>query len=93
MRGYGSHITTKGIKIVAKSYQIKACGIVYIHYSHSVDRCGIGNYAHTNGAGYFPALSFWRAMPYFRSFALYYGGRDVNANDRLQNRFLSCKIE
>ena len=71
----------KGTRSVAKSYQIQAFRVAYFYHSHSAYRSRIGNYADTNGAGNFSALSVWRCISYCRSFAFYNGSGDVNAND------------
>ena len=67
---------------VAKSHQIQAFRVLFVHHTHSADCSRIGNYAHTNGAGDFPTLYFWRCVLNFRLVALYYGCGDVDADDR-----------
>ena len=69
-------------KGVAKSHQIQAFRVVFVHYTYSTDCGSFGSYAHAHGAGHFSALSIWCPLPHFRLVAVYYGGRDVNANHR-----------
>ncbi len=76
-----AHNALKGERSVAQSHQIQAFRIIHFYHSHSAYRCRIGSYADANGAGNFPALYLRRCISYFRSLTLYYGCRDVNAND------------